>query len=100
MLRVWVPTNVESMAEGNIGAIVTQHFYGEFLRARILEWVAISFSRGSSQHRDWTWVSCIAGRFFTVQTTSEATSMEKGEVSTFAKHLHVHYLKWFQNLLF
>ena len=41
--------------------------YG-ILRARILEWVAISFSRGSSQPRDQTWVSCIcgAGRFFTV----------------------------------
>ena len=35
------------------------------LQARILEWVAISFSRGSSWPRDWTWVSCIAGRFFT-----------------------------------
>ena len=34
-------------------------------QARILEWVAISFSRGSSQHRDRTQVSCIAGRFFT-----------------------------------
>ena len=34
------------------------------LQARILEWVAISFSRGSSQHRDQTWVLCIAGRFF------------------------------------
>ena len=31
------------------------------LQARILEWVVISFSRGSSQHRDQTWVSCIAG---------------------------------------
>ena len=29
------------------------------LQARILEWVAISFSRGSSQPRDWTRVSCI-----------------------------------------
>ena len=28
-------------------------------QARILEWVAIAFSRGSSQPRDWTWVSCI-----------------------------------------
>ena len=35
-------------------------------QARILEWVAISFSRGSSQPRDPTWVSCIPGRFFTV----------------------------------
>ena len=34
-------------------------------QARILEWVAISFSRGSSQPRDRTQVSCIAGRHFT-----------------------------------
>ena len=34
------------------------------LQARILEWVAISFSRGSSQPRDRTQVFCIAGRFF------------------------------------
>ena len=35
------------------------------LQGRILEWIAIPFSRGSSQPRDWTSVSCIAGRFFT-----------------------------------
>ena len=35
-------------------------------QARILEWVAVSFSRGSSQTRDQTQVSCIAGRFFTI----------------------------------
>ena len=34
--------------------------------ARILEWVAISFSRGSSLPRDRTWVSQIADRFFIV----------------------------------
>ena len=34
------------------------------LQARILEWIAIPSSRGSSQPRDWTQVSCIAGRFF------------------------------------
>ena len=39
--------------------------YG-ILQARILEWVAIPFSRGSSQLRDQTWVSRIGGRFFTV----------------------------------
>ena len=35
------------------------------LQARILEWIAIPFSGVSSQPRDWTRVSCIAGRFFT-----------------------------------
>ena len=42
------------------------------LQARILEWVAFPFSRGSSQPRDWTQVSCIAGRFFTSWATWEA----------------------------
>ena len=35
------------------------------LQARILEWVAVPFSRESSQPRDRTQVSCIADRFFT-----------------------------------
>ena len=35
------------------------------LQARILEWVAMPSFRGSSQPRDWTQVSRIAGRFFT-----------------------------------
>ena len=35
-------------------------------QARVLEWVAIPFSRGSSWPRDWTWVSCIASRFLTI----------------------------------
>ena len=42
------------------------------LQARILEWVAFPFSRGSSQPRDWTQVSCIAGGFFTNWTIREA----------------------------
>ena len=42
------------------------------LQARILEWVAILFSRGSSQPRNRTPVSCIAGRFFTIRVTREA----------------------------
>ena len=37
----------------------------EIFQASILEWVAISFSRGSYQPRDQTWVSCTASRFFT-----------------------------------
>ena len=38
----------------------------EIFQARVLEWVAISFSRGSSRPRDRTWVSHIAGRCFTI----------------------------------
>ena len=42
------------------------------LQARILEGFAIAFSRGSSWPRDQTWVSPIAGRFFTIGATREA----------------------------
>ena len=41
-------------------------------QARVLEWIAISFSRGSSRPRNQTWVSHIAGRFFTIGATREA----------------------------
>ena len=41
------------------------------LQARILEWVAIIFSKEASQPRDQTWVSRIAGTFFTVWATKE-----------------------------
>ena len=42
------------------------------LQARMLEWVTIPFSSRSSQPRDWTQVSCIAGRFFALWATGEA----------------------------
>ena len=42
------------------------------LQARLLEWVAISLSKGSSRPRDWTQVSCIAGGFFTNWAIREA----------------------------
>ena len=45
------------------------------LQARILEWVAILFSRGSSWLMDWTQFSCIAGRFFTIWVTSDTNNM-------------------------
>ena len=48
------------------------------LQARILEWVAFPFSRGSSQPRDWTQVSRIAGGFFTSWATREAQEYWSG----------------------
>ena len=48
------------------------------LQARVLEWVAFPFSRESSQPRDWTQVSHIAGRFFTSWATSEAQEYWSG----------------------
>ena len=48
------------------------------LQARILEWVAFPFSRGSSQLRDQTQVSGIVGGFFTTGATSEAQEYWSG----------------------
>ena len=47
------------------------------LQARVLEWVAIAFSRGSSQPRDRTRVSCIAGKRFKLWATREALPKRK-----------------------
>ena len=51
--------------------------YG-ILQARILEWVSIPFSRGSSRPRDQTQFSCIAGRDFNLWVTREAWSPGEG----------------------
>ena len=53
-------------------------------QVRILQWVAISFSRGSSQPRDQTQVSCIAGGFFTIWTNREVIHT----------HTHTHTHPW------
>ena len=56
------------------------------LQARMLEWVAISFPRGSSQPRDGTLVSHIAGRLFTIWATREVLIREL-QISNRATHL-------------
>jgi len=53
----------------------------EILQARIVEWVAIPFSRGSSQPRDQTHVSLIAGRFFTIWATWKSKNTGVGSLS-------------------
>ena len=55
-------------------------------QARILEWVAISSSRGSAGPRDQTQVSHIAGGFFTVWASSEAYVT------------YMHFKNWFVRL--
>ena len=58
------------------------------LQARILEWVAISFSTGSSRARDQTWVSCTAGRLFTVSATRGAPW----------DHKHTHHSSYWKDM--
>ena len=62
------------------------------LQARILGWVAFPFSRGSSQPRDRTQVSHIAGRFFTSWATREALLLGKGCIIYFTMYLIFRFL--------
>ena len=55
------------------------------VQARILEWVAISFCKGSSQLRDQTQVSCIAGWFFYHWTTKEVWCQHCSLGKTYAR---------------
>ena len=59
-------------------------------QARVLEWVAISFSRRSSQPRDRTRVSCTAGRHFTVWATREALRRRNKYHQTVVKSGSIH----------
>ena len=56
------------------------------LQVRILEWVAVPFSRGSSEPRDWAQVSHIAGGFFTIWATREAPNHD----IVYLNHGHAH----------
>ena len=63
-------------------------------QARILEWVAIAFSRRSSLLRDWTRVSCIVGRRFTVWATREV-QVHNWCMLTSTSYLKASVNRWF-----
>ena len=52
------------------------------LQAKIREWVAVPFSRGFSQPRNQTWISCIAGRLFTNWATRETPPCTVGDAKS------------------
>ena len=62
------------------------------LQARILEWVVFPFSRGSSQPRDGTQVSHIAGEFFTSWATGKHMNTGVGSLSLL--HIPTQELNW------
>ena len=68
LVTQWCPTFCDPMDYSPPGSSICG-----ILQARILEWVVIPFSR------NWTQVSCIAGRFFTVWATREALVVRLGE---------------------
>ena len=64
------------------------------LQARIPEWIAVLSSRGSSQPRDQTQVSLIAGRFFTIWATRETQEYWRGSLSLFQGNFPIQELNW------
>ena len=65
----------------------------EIFQARVLEWVAISFSKGSSQPRDWTQVPCTASRFFIDLATREApTANNQKLINNIGQFRHILYV--------
>ena len=60
-------------------------FVHGILQARILEWVAIPFSKRPSQPRDQTLVSCITGRFLTFWATGKSWKSASGQIKPHSK---------------
>ena len=82
---LWEPWTVAHQASGS-------SVHGIF-QARILVWVAIPFSRGSSEPRDWTLVSHIAGRSFTIWATKAVLTPYDSVLSCTLSHPHhCHFL--------
>ena len=69
------------------------------LQVRILEWAAISSSRGSSWPRDWTWISCISRWFFTTESLWEPIFREHAKLNnikglcSFRNSQNLYYVK-------
>ena len=79
MLRCWFLLSVRMLSHAQLFAspwtVACQTpLCMRILQARILEWVAISYSRGSFRARDQTCVSCTAGRFFTIGPLGKSLS--------------------------
>ena len=70
-LTLWDPMDCSLQAPLSMG----------IFQARILGWVAMPFSSGSSQPRDRTQVSCITGGFFTVWVTIEVSQFPSPQLS-------------------
>ena len=82
----WLSTHPKVKVAQSCLTLQTHGLYSPWdSQARILEWVAFPFSRGSSPPRDWTQVSCITGRFFTRWATKEGQAY----TCTYIKKLYI-----------
>ena len=82
----WVAQSCPTLCDPMDCSLPGSSFHGIF-QARVLEWVAIFFSRGSSRPRDRTWVSRILDRRFTIWATREAPKGLEKVLKTVLKSL-------------
>ena len=68
-------------------------------QARILRWVAISFSRGSSQPRDQTHIACLVCRFFTTEPALVSRLLTFKLLTIWIQNLHIQLCCWKKILL-
>ena len=90
-----VAQSCQTLCDPKDGNLPGSEVHGIF-QARILEWAAISFSRGSSQPRDRTRVSCIADRSFTIWATREAQECSNYRTIALGSHTSKVMLKILQ----
>ena len=77
MRKIWVGSALVKVAQSSPTLCDPMDYtVHAILQARILEWVAFPFSRGSSRPRNRTRVSCTAGRFFTNWAIREAQDLD------------------------
>ena len=85
-LRVNIMSGMHIVCESESFSVVSDSLWPHgivhgLLQARILDWVAVPFSSGSSKCIDWTQVSCTAGSFFTSWVTREPKNTGVGSLS-------------------
>ena len=76
---VWVPQSRPTLCHPLDWSPPDSSVHG-ILQARILEWAAVPFSRGSSRPWDQTQASCVTGRFFTIWVTGNRFSLISNEI--------------------
>ena len=90
---VWVPCPLCSLKVNHMDCSPTGSSAHGILQVRILEWVAFTFSRESSQPRDRSQIFCTVGRFFTIWATREAPLIRYVVYKFFSHLVGCHFLR-------
>ena len=89
---VWVPCPLYNLKVNEMDCSPTGSSAHGILQVRILEWVAFTFSRESSQPRDRSQIFCTVGRFFTIWATREAPLIRYMVYKYFSHSVGCHFI--------